>query len=100
MTKRLLVASGLLLVGLAGTVPPSVAGGHPGRDVFYGASPSCLACHNERRGDLAYSQVSPDAMRAVIANGKPEQMPAYRFSPQELEALVDFLLSIRAKVAK
>lgn len=96
MTKRLAAVLGILT--FLGTSVS--AGGYSGRDIFYGASPSCAACHNERRGDLAYSQASPDKMRAVIVNGVSGQMPAYRFSAQELDALVDFLLSIRARAAK
>lgn len=93
--KRNVLLAVVTFTLVLGIIEPAVSGGPSGRDIFYGASPSCVACHNARRGDLAYSRVTTAAVRHVVRNGVPGQMPAYRFSEAELDALVKYLLSIR-----
>jgi len=71
------------------------AGGSRGEWLFYNANPSCGACHNPDRGDLRYSRIPPYQVAELIQEGIYREMPSYRFSDADLNALVSYVIEIR-----
>lgn len=92
--RAALVLAALVCAG-AGVLLAS--GGSRGEELFHTTQPACVACHNERRGNLAYSTAGPDLIRARIVKGKPGEMPAYRFKDRDLSALVAYCLSLQRR---
>ena len=84
----------LVLVALVVAVTAS-AGRPLGEDIFHNAKPPCVACHNERSGNLAYSRMPPGEMAHWITNGIDDRMPGYRLTNHQMDALIDYLLWLR-----
>ena len=82
----------LILVALL-----AAGGGSHGAELYHNTRPACVACHNPRRGSLVGSRLSRPEIKTWIRKGKPPEMPAYKLSEQELEALADYLESLRKK---
>lgn len=88
------MAQGIVGVGVA-LVLAAGGGGDLGAAIFYNAKPPCIACHNERQGDLRYSRSSREEIKEWVRRGKKGAMPAYPFNEQELDAVADFVLRLR-----
>jgi mono/diheme cytochrome c family protein len=71
------------------------AGGSRGEWLFYNANPSCGACHNAKRGDLSESYISRARVIQTIQDGRIGEMPAYPLNEDDLNALADYVVSIR-----
>jgi mono/diheme cytochrome c family protein len=66
-----------------------------GQVIYYNVKPSCVVCHNEKQGNLARSRADRDTVAQVITHGVSGKMPGYRLSDQELDALVNYVMSLR-----
>jgi len=85
----------LVLLAVAGAAAVVSSGGSRGAELYHTTNPACVACHNERRGDLARSTLSRPKVAQIIRSGKRGEMPGYKLDPADLEALVEYVVGLR-----
>lgn len=87
----------LVLVALAIAAAAAIvsSGGSRGAELYHTSNPACVACHNERRSNLAHSTMDRPGVAEIIRSGKRGEMPGYKLDPADLEALVEYVVSLR-----
>jgi mono/diheme cytochrome c family protein len=95
--KAALIITSFIAVVAVSVTAGGGRGASLGEDIFYNSSPACVACHNARRGDLAFSRMPPNEMAYWIRNGIDDRMPGYRLNDQQMDALIRYLMELRRR---